>query len=121
MSTNYSVLIGITISLLTFIWTIYQYIDSKKRDQDLKEFENFHRLIKELVQPENNGMYVDRQAAIIYEMRHFKRYYAYSYRTLISLREKWSAVPGQFPRLIDELDRTIEFLKNTKQQRQIQA
>jgi hypothetical protein len=90
-------------------------MDTKKREQDLKEFDNFHRLIKELVQPDDsNSMYVDRQTAIIYELRHFKRYYAFTYRTLIGLREKWSIVPSQFPRLLDELDRTISFLEKQK-------
>jgi hypothetical protein len=70
--------ITIVVSLFTIIWTVYQYMDTKKREQDLKEFDNFHRLIKELVQPDDsNTMYVDRQTAIIYELRHFKRYYSY--------------------------------------------
>ena len=111
---HFAVYIGIGISVLTFIWTVYQYMDKKKREQDLKEFENFHRLIKELVQPENlekEVMFVDRQTAIVYELRHFKRYYPFSYRTLKGLREKWSKVPDQYPRLIDEIDRTLNFLK----------
>ena len=109
---NLAVSIGIGVSILTFIWTVYQYMDKKKREQDLKEFENFHRLIKELVQPdEKDVMYVDRQTAIIFELRHFKRYYSFSYRTLLGLKEKWGKVPDQYPRLIEECDLTIEFLK----------
>jgi hypothetical protein len=84
---------------------------TRGRDQNLKEFENYYKLIKELVQPESDGMCVDRQTAIIYELRHFKRYYAFSYRTMIGLYEKWKEVPDQFPRLLDECERTIEFLK----------
>jgi hypothetical protein len=114
MGLNYTVLIGIAASSITFIWTVYQYIDTRKREQNLKEFENYHKLIKELVQPENGAMYVDRQSAIIYELRHFKRYYSFSYRTLVGLKEKWEKVPDQFPRLLDELNRTIDFLKDKK-------
>lgn len=114
MQFNYTVLVGIVISLLTFLWTVYQYLDTKRREQDLKEFENYHRLIKELVQPENGELYVDRQTSIIYELRHFKRYYPLSYRTLIGLKEKWEKVPEQFPRLMDELNKTIEFLENKR-------
>ena len=114
MELNYTVLIGITASSITFIWTVYQYIDTKKREQNLKEFENYHKLIRELVQPEakGEGLYVDRQTSIMYELRHFKRYYPISHRTLIGLREKWEKVPNQFPRLLDELNRTIDFLKD---------
>lgn len=104
--------LSLVISLFTFAWTIYKYNDTKKREQDLKEFDNYHELIKKLVQPdESNSMYVDRQSAIIYELRHFKRYYDFSYRTLIGLREKWGKVPDQFPRLIEELNLSIEFLQ----------
>ena len=115
MELNVTVLVGIVSSLGTFIWTVYGYLDTKKREQNLKEFENYHKLIKELVQPEDNDkpmMYVDRQTAIIYELRHFKRYYPLSYRTLLGLKEKWEKVPNQFPRLLDECDRTLRYLKS---------
>jgi len=115
MELNITVIVGIVTSLGTFIWSVYGYLDSKKREQNLKEFENYHKLIKELVQPEDNEkptMYVDRQTAIIYELRHFKRYYPFSYRTLLGLKDKWEKVPNQFPRLMDECNRTIEYLEN---------
>jgi hypothetical protein len=109
-------IISASMGLLTFFWTAYKYFDTRKRDQDLKEFENYHKLIKELVQPEDEKerMYVDRQTAILYELRNFKRYYPFSYRTLVSLKIKWEKVPGQFPRLLEELNLTINFLEKYK-------
>jgi hypothetical protein len=121
MDINYNILISVAVGVATFLWTVYQYIDSKKREQDLKEFENFHRLIKELVQPENDSLYVDRQTAILFELRHFKRYYPFSYRTLLGLKEKWIKVPNQFPRLLEELDMTIEFLNKKINEKKINA
>jgi len=112
MDINYSLIISVVAGLATFLWTVYQYRDSRRRDQDLKEFENFHKLIKELVQPQEGVLYVDRQTAILFELRHFKRYYSFSYRTLIGLKEKWEKVPDQFPRLLEELNMTIDFLNN---------
>ena len=115
MEINWTILISVVTGFFTIIWTVYQYIDTKKREQNLKEFENYHKLIKELVQPEETSkgevLYIDRQTAIVYELRHFKRYYPFSYRTLISLKQKWEKVPGQFARLLEELDLTIEYLK----------
>lgn len=101
------------LGLASFIWAICQYFDSRKREQNLKEFENYHKLIKELVQPddEKNSMYIDRQAAIIYELRHFKRYFLFSLRTLKGLKNEWGKVDGQHPRLLEELDLTIDFLQ----------
>jgi len=114
METNLTIISGIFLACLTFGWGIYKYFDTRTREQNLSEFENYHRLIKKLVQPEDMEkeiMFVDRQTAIIYELRHFKRYYPYSYRTLIGLYEKWKKVPNQYPRLLDETERTIAYLK----------
>ena len=110
---NVTVLIAVIGGITTFGWSIFQYLDTKKREQNIKEFEHFHRLLKELVQPEDDEgtMYVDRQTAIIYELRHFKRYYPYSLRTLQGLLKKWEQVPNQFPRLLEETQLTIKFLE----------
>jgi len=111
---NITVLIGIIGGVCTFTWSVFKYLHTKKREQNIKEFEHFHKLLKELVQPEdeNGTMYIDRQTAIIYELRHFKRYYPYSLRTLKELLKKWEKVPNQFPRLLEETRLTIEFLEN---------
>lgn len=113
MNLNWTILIAVATSIISGLWTVYQYIETKKREQNLKEFENYHKLIKELVQPDgSNSMYIDRQAAVIFELTHFKRYYSFSHRTLLGLKEKWGQAPDQYPRLMDELDRAIEFLKD---------
>jgi len=89
---NLTILISVVTGLCTAIWAVWQYLDTRKREQKLKEFEIYHKLIKELVQAEETQsgkekIFIDRQSAIVYELRHFKRYYPLSYRTLISL--KW--------------------------------
>jgi len=65
MEINYTWVIGLFTGFAIFIWTVYQYIDTRKLEQNLKEFENYHKLIKELVQPETvngqNIIYLDRQ------------------------------------------------------------
>ena len=97
---------------LAFIFAIYKFQIERKTEFYWKEFEVFHKLVKELVEPpsEQGAMYVDRQAAIMFELRNFKRYYPYSHRMLSGLRKKWTAVPNQFPRLIEEMDLTMEHI-----------
>jgi len=103
------------VGIATFIWTAYRYFDTRKREQDLKEFENYHKLIKELVEPSEKGLvYADRQAAIIYELKNFKRYYPFSYRTLIGLQEKSKKLGNPTPRVSEELELTIKFLERYK-------
>ena len=98
---------------LAFIFGVYKFQVERKATFFWKEFEVFHKLVKELVEPpsEQSAMYVDRQAAVMFELRSFKRYYPYSLRMLKGLREKWVAVPNQFPRLIEELDLTIKHIE----------
>jgi hypothetical protein len=98
---------------IAFIFGVYKFQAERKAIFYWKEFEVYHKLVKELVEPpsEKGAMYVDRQAAVMYELRNFKRYYPYSLRMLKGLRVKWAAVPNQFTRLIEELDLTVEFLE----------
>lgn len=112
--TNSVIIIGVIINVSAFIFSIHQYNDTRKKDQKNRDFEAYHKIIKELVQSDNsdNSLYIDRQASILYELRHFERYYEISYRTVVGLKNKWEKVPDQFPRLLEECDLTIIFLKN---------
>jgi hypothetical protein len=99
---SWTIIGGVITSVASGIWTVYQYIEAKKREQNQKEFENYHGLIKELVQPDDKGVtYEDRQAAIIFELRHFKRYYSFSRRALVGLKENW----GRTSRTISKANR----------------
>jgi hypothetical protein len=110
---NYGVSLSAIGATIAFIWGAFKYLVERRSTHYWREFEVFHTLVKELVEPQNQekAMYVDRQAAIMFELRNFKRYYPYSLRMLNGLRIKWSAVPNQYPRLIEEIELTIEFLE----------
>ena len=47
-------LVGL-VSFLAVIFSGYKYFDNKKRELNQEEFKNFHRLIKELVEPDKRG------------------------------------------------------------------
>ena len=100
----------IIINLILGIFTVYKYFDNKKREQNQKEFEHFHKLIKELVQPEEGKkMYLDRQTAILFELRNFERYHEYSLRMLKGLlkSDDWE----KKKRLNEEIKLTISFIE----------
>ena len=103
--------IGIIGAAIAFIFGVYKYMSERRIAQRWKEFEVYHKLVKELVGPEKESdkMYLDRQAAIIFELRNFKRYYPYSLRMLKGLKETWSTYPK--PRLFEELDLTIKYIE----------
>jgi len=101
-------------AVATFIWSVWQFFAVRRQESRNRDFEVYHRLIKELVQPDKDiGMYLDRQAAIVFELRQFKRYREVSGRILCGLKEHWAPNP-KHKRLIDEIDLTIAFLEGRK-------
>jgi len=102
---------------IAFAWSIIRFVLDRRKELQDREFEAYHRLIKELVSPdpESKVMWIDRQAAVVFELRHFPRYYEFTVRMLLHLREKWKADPDfQWQYLLDEVDRTIEYVKSKK-------
>lgn len=97
---------------IAFIFSVYKFQAERKESHFWKEFEAYHKLVKELVEPpsENGALYIDRQTAILYELQFYKRYFPHSLRMLQSLRTKWVAVPNQYLRLIEELELTIDYI-----------
>ncbi len=100
---------------LVFLFGVYKYLHDQRQFHRWKEFEVFHKLVRELVEPDakDQAMYIDRQAAVIFELRSFKRYYPYTLRMLLGLRGKWGdgGVREKYPRLVEELNLTIAYLE----------
>lgn len=99
---------------VAFAFGLYKFQVERQTELFWKEFEVYHKLVKELVEPpeQNAPLYVDRQATIIYEMRSFKRYYPYTLRMLEGLNQEWASASNQHPRILNELRLTIEHIKN---------
>lgn len=106
--------ISIVGAAIAFIWSVIQFILVRKRDEQHREFEIYHRLIKELVSPDTDSkvVWIDRQTAVLFELRRFRRYHEHTLRTLLGLRDKWSNDPEfKFRRLLEELDLTVEHIR----------
>ena len=72
--------LGAVGAALAFTFGIYKFQADRRTTLFWKEFEVYHKLVKELVEPptKDGTFYIDRQAAIMFEMRNFKRYYPFS-------------------------------------------
>ena len=109
---TYGAGLGVLGVAIAFIWSVWQFFDVRRRDFRNKEFEIYHRLIKELVQPDKDaGMLLDRQVVIVFELRHFERYREVSARILKGLKEHWGADSTKNRRLIEEIDLTMSYLE----------
>jgi hypothetical protein len=97
-----------------FFWPVWQFFAVRRQQARDREFEIFHRLIKELVQPpeKHDTMFVERQMAVVYELRNFPRYREVTGRMLKNLREFWSATGNKA--LLREIDLTLAYLERGK-------
>jgi hypothetical protein len=112
MQSELQIWITIIGGLATAIWTVFCHFDAKRKIRDWQEFEAYHKLIKELVEPsEKSGViYLDRQIAVVFELRHFQRYYPVTERILNGLIDKYNTqngMPEWTSRLVDEMKHTI--------------
>ena len=90
---------------VAFAWPVIQFVITRRRDLQFREFETYHRLVKELV----GGDKIDHQAAVVFELRHFPRYYEFSLRMLTRLRA--DLLPqARAKRVIEEIDLTLAFI-----------
>lgn len=116
LSSNTAVALGIMGSAVAFIVSTALQIFQRRAEAREREFQAFHRLVKELVSPdEGEKMWIDRQAAVAFELRSFKGYYEFTERMLVGLRAKWAGDQNaQYPRLLDEVDLTLSHIKKRK-------
>ena len=80
-----------------------------------KRFTNFHRLVKEFVEPDSQTgtMKLDRQIAIAFEYRNYPEYFDLTARALEDLKKQWRSIPGT-ERLVTEMDLTLQYIKFRK-------
>lgn len=80
------------LSFATLSFSALRYVTTRRDAQLQIEFENYHRLIAQLVGSERNTetMKLDSQVAIIYELHRFKRYKPVTLRIIKGLRDEWA-------------------------------
>jgi len=103
--------LGIIFVAIPLAWAAWRYFVQKRREGRSERFNTYHSLIKQLVEPEDEGvpMRLDRQLAVVYELRRFPEYFEPSLRILEGLKENWSKnVSPNDPkkRLLMEMDDT---------------
>lgn len=109
--------VSAALAAIPLLWLAFQYILQKRQEQRNLRFKEYHKLIKELVEGENpkHPVRLDRQLAVVFELRRFMEYYEPSLRILRGLRDSW-ATSGYGPedknkRLIEEMDATIAWME----------
>jgi|GEM_PF-1648876 len=107
--------LGVVVASVPIIGGVVQYILIRRAEAKRIRFETFHSLIKQLVEQENQEqpMRIDRQIAVIYELRTFKHYFPVTLRILKGLEEDWAdnGTNKKPPRLLEELNLSIAYIE----------
>jgi hypothetical protein len=101
--------LGTIVTLLAVLFPSVQYVLTKKSEDKKHTFAAYHKLIGDLVDTPNPKL--DRQIAIIFELRNFKDYFPVSIRLLEGIKEDWINQEIK-PRIFKEIDLTVNYMKN---------
>lgn len=109
-SKNMFEIVGLLFAYFGIILPIVQYINRRKQEERDKRFTNFHKLVKKLVEPDpvTNNIMLDRQIAIVFELRNYPEYFELIERIIRGLRAQWQNINA---RLLIEFDLTLDFIK----------
>jgi hypothetical protein len=106
---------GLVISFLALVVPLWQYINSKKKEQRLNNFTLFHgKVIKVISNMDSSaGIGLYDQIAGIWELRNFPEYYPVIKRLLEFCIKKWERELNEKPHfdaLIQEAKITLEYI-----------
>ncbi|PKP49542.1 MAG: hypothetical protein CVT92_15125 [Bacteroidetes bacterium HGW-Bacteroidetes-1] len=107
---------AIIIGYFSLFMPLFSYLRSQRKLRRDKRFETYHKLIDDLVGATANPK-LDRQIAIVFEMRRFSEYYPVTKRILLGLKDQWTQAPPSgvksnphIHRIIAEIDFTIKYI-----------
>jgi len=101
---------GLTVISLIIVglWALIKFNEQIKD----KRFQTYHKLIDELVNEQlqaDRKIKLDRQIAIVYELRNFPKYFDVSKRILEGLQDEWKETN---PRIIKEIELSLVYMKS---------
>lgn len=106
--------LAVLIAIAPILWVTYRYLSLKRLELHQRRFEIYHDLIKRLVERESPDApkMLDRQTAVVYELKNFKEYYPVTRRILNGLKQDWTSSEygpdNKRSRLFEQIDETIE-------------
>jgi len=114
LSSNAIATLGILGAAVAFMVSTWEQVNQRRAEANERQFQAFHRVVESVVAPDPKGglHYVDRQAAVIFELRHFPRYYDFTERMLLRLKKKWTAEPEPHSDvLVEEIDVALKHIQ----------
>jgi len=106
----------VLVAAIPIVWQAWQYFDQKRLELKDRRFNTYHDLIRRLVESDTpqQSLRLDRQIAVVYELRNFPEYKEVTLRILDGLRKDWSELESTPRRLLDEIDLALAYLRGSK-------
>jgi len=110
-------IIGLLLAILTIyisiIRPIINFTSAQKKLNKDKRFRTYHKLIDHFTGANGTAM-LDRQIAIIYELRNFPEYYSVSKRILKAWIDQKNSGTHPYPdRFITEMQLTVKYINSS--------
>ncbi|MBH3433677.1 MULTISPECIES: hypothetical protein [Pseudomonas] len=122
MEENNGVL-ALIVAVLVAMTALIQFFLIKRSEEHARQFANYHKLLEDLNEKKDpdgkiSGQYLDRQMAIVYELRNLRKYHAITVRVLERCLGSWEKLEdfGYAP-VISEAERTIAYIKRNQHKR----
>lgn len=113
--------LALIVAILVAVAALVQFFWIKISEDHARQFANYHKLLEDLNEKKDgpdgrtSGQYLDRQMAIIYELRSLRKYHAISLRILERNLLTWTQISnGGYGSVISEAQRTIAFIKRNQ-------
>jgi len=91
---------------------LIQYFSIKRSEDRARKFSDYHQLLQDLNEGKQGGQYIDRQMAIIFELRNFESYYPVTVRILERSIATWGATPNDYLKHVSsEAQKNLDFIK----------
>jgi hypothetical protein len=102
---------SLVLTLVTSLFLAVKYLNQRGIEIRDRRFEVYHTLIQRLVEPAPGSvMKLDRQVAVVYELRNFPEYYDVTLRILRGLQDAWKSAQG-IERLLAEIELTLAYIE----------
>ncbi|WP_434771230.1 hypothetical protein [Pseudomonas entomophila] len=116
--------LALIVAVLVAMSALIQFFLIKRSEEHARQFANYHKLLEDLNELKNpdgttSGQYLDRQMAIVYELRNLRKYHAISIRILERCLGTWQdyGVSSGYAPVISEAKRTIAYIKRSQHKR----
>ncbi len=104
--------LGLILGVVPIFWGVYSFVAIKKAETKQRRFENYHRLIKDLVQGDGEAMKADRRLAVIFELKNYPDYAPATEKILRGFQSVAERLDDReiAHRLIDQISETLKAL-----------